>query len=51
VIAITKNYNGTPVAHTVLRELVAVLPAGDSLLRSVHIALGQTDISAWRPSI
>jgi hypothetical protein len=44
VIAITKNYNGTPVAHTVLRELVAVLPAGDSLLRSVHIALGQTDI-------
>jgi len=44
VIDVMSNYDGALVAFTVLKELVAVLPAGDEFLRGVRIALGATGV-------
>lgn len=44
VIDVMSNYDGAPIAFIVLKELVAVLPAGDEFLRGVRIALGATGV-------
>ena len=44
VIDVMSNYDGASVAFIVLKELVAVLPADDVMLRSVRSALGETGV-------
>lgn len=44
VIDVMSNYDGADVAFTVLKEMVAVLPAEDNLLRGVRAALGETGV-------
>jgi hypothetical protein len=44
VIDVMSNYDGADVAFTILKELVAVLPADDELLSGVRAAIGETGI-------
>ncbi len=44
VIDVMSNYEGAPIAFTVLKELVAVLPADDEMLGHVRAALGETGV-------
>lgn len=44
VIDVMANYRGADVAFTVLKELVAVVPLGDQVLRRVRMALGEAGI-------
>jgi ppGpp synthetase/RelA/SpoT-type nucleotidyltranferase len=44
VIDVMSNYDGADVAFTVLKELVAVLPPEDELLRGLRAALGETGV-------
>jgi ppGpp synthetase/RelA/SpoT-type nucleotidyltranferase len=44
VIDVMSNYDGADVAFTVLKEMVAVLPIQDDILRKVRAALGKTGV-------
>ena len=44
VVAVLKNYKGSPFIDPVLRDLVAVLPADAPMLRNVRIALAATGV-------
>ena len=44
VISVMRNYDGADVAFTVLKEMVAVHPAEDDLLRGVRAALDETGL-------
>jgi ppGpp synthetase/RelA/SpoT-type nucleotidyltranferase len=44
VIDVMSNYDGADVAFTVLKEMVAVLPVDDKLLRDVRAALSETGV-------
>jgi ppGpp synthetase/RelA/SpoT-type nucleotidyltranferase len=44
VIDVMANYDGAPVAFTVLKELVAVAPAGGDRLKGASVALSETGV-------
>jgi ppGpp synthetase/RelA/SpoT-type nucleotidyltranferase len=43
-VAVLRNYKGSPFVHSVLKDLVAVLPANDSQLSDVRVALAERGV-------